>query len=111
MEAIVDTAGGSSADSSSNIGAVEGGGGAIDAAKKRKQEEEWKGRGAIEGAGTIAIEGIPDEILLKVLSLLFGKTLMVYAPQVCKRWRKLCPEIKNVHLDYFTWFNGKKCSS
>ena len=50
-------------------------------------------------AGTSPIGMIPDELLLKVLSLLFGKTLMRSAPQVCKRWRKPCLKIKNVHLD------------
>ena len=59
-----------------------------------------EGGGEGEGAGTAQIEVLPDEILLKVLSLLFGTTLMRSAPQVCKRWRKLCPEIKNVHLDF-----------
>ena len=85
------------------LGTATGGGGAegsssgiVAAGKKRKQEEEkWTER---EGAGTTAIEALPDEILLKVLSLLFGETLMRSAPQVCKRWRKLCPEIKNVNL-------------
>ena len=58
-----------------------------------------------EGAGTATIEGLPDEILLKILSLLFGMTVMIYVPQVSKRWRKLCPQIKNVHLD-FSWWDG-----
>ena len=68
---------------SSSMG-VGSGGGAVDSpAKKRKQGED---RGEItEEAGTITIELLPDEILLKVLSLLFGMTLMRYAPQVCKR--------------------------
>ena len=60
-------------------------------------------KGKMEAAGTTTIESIPDEILLIVLSLLFGKTLMIIVPQVCKRWRKLCPEIKNVHLDFGWW--------
>ena len=34
---------------------------------------------------TTTIDVLPDEILLKILSLLFGKELMIYAPQVCKR--------------------------
>ena len=51
-------------------------------------------------AGTTPIDWIPDEILLLVLSQLNDKMLMIWAPQVCKRWRKLCPEINNVHLDF-----------
>jgi hypothetical protein len=89
------TTGGSSTESSSSD-AAEGGG---DGAEKRKQvdggEEEEAPKtagGKMEGAGTTTIAEMPDEILLKVLSLLFGMTLMRSAPQVCKRWRKLCPE-------------------
>lgn len=61
----------------------------------------------MEGAGTTTIEVLPDEILLKVLTLLFGMTLMRSVPQVCKRWRKLCPEIKDVHLDFGWWVKKK----
>ena len=48
---------------------------------------------------------IPPEVVLKVLSQLDGKTLMVSVPQVCKRWRALCQDIRNVHLD-FRWWRG-----
>ena len=50
-------------------------------------------------------EQIPPEVLLKVLSLLDGKTLMVSVPQVCHRWRAACAAIRNVHLD-FSWWGG-----
>lgn len=126
MEVAVDTAGrlgiagttGSSSTESSSSGAAGGGGdGAVAVAEKRKQVGGGEEKEAsMEGAGTTTIAEMPDEILLKVLSLLFGMTLMRSAPQVCKRWRKLCPEIKNVHLDFSWWgekdewgrFNGKK---
>ena len=84
--------------------ATEGGTGGTAAGKKRKQgDDEGEDGGAatktadgkMEGAGTTTIEVLPDELVLKVLTLLFGMTLMRPAPQVCKRWRKLCPEIKN----------------
>lgn len=49
------------------------------------------------------IESIPNEILLKVFSYLEGRTLMVYVPQVCKLWRRQCPQIRNVFLDLSWW--------
>ena len=48
---------------------------------------------------------IPPEVALKVLSQLDGKTLFVSVPQVCKRWRALCQDIRDVHLD-FRWWGG-----
>ena len=103
----------------SSSGAAEGGGDGAVVVDGVEEEEATKTAGwKMEGPGTTTttIAEMPDEILLKVLSLLFGMTLMRSAPQVCKRWRKLCPSIKNVHLDFSWWgekdewgrFNGKK---
>ena len=84
--------------------AAEGGGGAFDAANMRKGKGKGKERKAEETIEeTTTIESLPDELLLVVLLLLVGKTLMISVPQVCKRWRKLCPEIKNVHFDFIRW--------
>ena len=52
------------------------------------------------------MEHLPPEVVLKVLSQLNGKTLMVSIPQVCKRWRAMCQEIRNVHLE-FSWVNAR----
>ena len=58
----------------------------------------------MQNDGTAPIQVVPDEILLKVLSLVYGKTLMCAVPQVCKKWREMCIKIKNVHLDFtFKW--------
>ena len=98
LSAVATTTGGGGASEGSNSGTVVAAPG-----KKRKQEGEEATKiqvGKIEEAGTTTIEGIPDEILLIVLSQLAGKTLMISVAQVCKRWRKLCPEINNVHLDF-----------
>eukprot|EP00729_Bicosta_minor_P023763 gene23763-biopygen18357 len=48
------------------------------------------------------VERMPPEVMLKILSQLDGKTLVVAVPQVCKLWRALCKDIRNVHLD-FSW--------
>eukprot|EP00729_Bicosta_minor_P003038 gene3038-biopygen25855 len=48
------------------------------------------------------VERMPPEVMLKILSQLDGKTLVVAVPQVCKLWRALCQDIRNVHLD-FSW--------
>ena len=63
---------------------------------KVKEEEE---------ASPPSFDRIPPEVVLKVLSQLDGRTLMVVVPQVCKRWRALCQDIRNVHLD-FRWWPG-----
>lgn len=52
---------------------------------------------------TPPIDWIPDEILHIILSRLDAKTLMITAPQVCKRWRGACQGVKDVHLD-FSWY-------
>ena len=92
-------------------GADSSNGGTVAAGKKRTQEEGAATKtsgGKMEGAATITIEVLPDEILLIVLSLLDDKMLMSIVPQVSKRWRKLCPQINNVHLN-FSWVGrGKK---
>eukprot|EP00729_Bicosta_minor_P021480 gene21480-biopygen15386 len=53
----------------------------------------------------LPLTGSPRRWCSKVLSQLDGKTLMVVVPQVCKRWRALCQDIRNVHLD-FRWWRG-----
>ena len=50
------------------------------------------------------VELLPDEILCLVLSRLDPKTLMIAVPQVCRRWRRVCPCVRQVHLD----FSGRK---
>ena len=59
----------------------------------------------VEEASPSHFDRIPPEVVLKVLSQLDGKTLLVSVPQVCKRWRTLCQDIRNVHLD-FRWWGG-----
>ena len=49
------------------------------------------------------IQRMPPEVLLKVLSQLDAKTMVVAVPQVCRQWRALCHDIRNVHLD-FSWY-------
>ena len=66
--------------------------------RKLNEEEE-------EEASPPSFDRIPPEVVLKVLSQLDGKVLMVVVPQVCKRWRALCQDIRNVHLD-FRWWRG-----
>ena len=51
------------------------------------------------------IERLPPEVMLSVLSQLDSKTLVFAVPQVCKQWRALCQNIRNVHLD-FSWGRG-----
>ena len=75
--------------------------------KKKKGKGKGKGEGEDanepEEPSPSHFKRIPPEVLLKVLSLLDGKTLMVSIPQVCKRWRALCQDIRNVHLDCSLW--------
>ena len=59
---------------------------------KVNEEEE-------EEPSPLSFDWIPPEVVLKVLSQLKGKTLMASVPQVCKRWRTLCQDIRKVHLD------------
>eukprot|EP00729_Bicosta_minor_P000622 gene622-biopygen24782 len=66
--------------------------------KVKEEEEEGE-------TSPHSFDRIPPEVMLKVLSQLDGKTLMVVVPQVCKRWRALCQDIRNVHLD-FRWWGG-----
>ena len=68
--------------------------------KVNEEEEEEE-----EEESTPSFDRIPPEVVLKVLSQLDGKVLMVVVPQVCKRWRALCQDIRNVHLD-FRWWGG-----
>jgi len=42
---------------------------------------------------------IPDEILLRVMQLLDTKALLVMAPAVCRRWRRLASILKHPKLD------------
>ena len=49
------------------------------------------------------IEWLPNEIMNIIFSNLNAKTLMVSIPQVCKRWRALCQDVENVHLDFSWW--------
>ena len=71
-----------------------------------KGKEDVNVNGEEEEASSPAhFNWIPPEVVLKVLSQLDGKTLMVSVPQVCKRWRTLCQDIRNVHLD-FRWWGG-----
>jgi len=73
--------------------------------KKRKEGKDEKEKEE-EKASPSHFERLPPEVVLKVLSQLKGKTLMVSIPQVCKLWRALCHDIKNVHLD-FSWWKGR----
>ena len=49
-----------------------------------------------------AIDGLPDEIMCLIFKLLDAKTLLINVPQVCRRWRGVCQQLKDVHLD-FRW--------
>ena len=49
------------------------------------------------------IEWLSPEILSIVLSQLDAKTMMVSVPQVCKRWRNMCRDLKGVRLDFQWW--------
>eukprot|EP00729_Bicosta_minor_P024722 gene24722-biopygen16423 len=71
-----------------------------------KGKEDVKVNEEEEEISPHSFDRIPPEVVLKVLSQLDGKTLMVSVPQVCKRWRTLCQDIRNVHLD-FRWWGGK----
>ena len=74
--------------------------------KKRKEGNDENEKEE-EKASPSHFERIPPEVVLKVLSQLKGKTLMVSIPQVCKLWRAVCHDIKNVHLD-FSWWKGRE---
>ena len=49
-----------------------------------------------------AIDGLPDEIVCLIFKELDVKTLLITIPQVCRRWRGVCQQLKEVHLD-FRW--------
>ena len=54
------------------------------------------------------IEQIPDEILQYfIFSVLDPKSLLFAVPQVCKKWRRACQQMKGVHLDLGSWFGNK----
>ena len=39
---------------------------------------------------------LPDELLCLIMECVDAKTLMIVVPQVCKRWRCLCPQLQMV---------------
>lgn len=65
---------------------------------KTKEEEEEKGP---------PITWVPSEVLCIILSLLDAKTLMFVVPQVCKFWRSMCQELRDVHLEFRSIYQWK----
>lgn len=44
----------------------------------------------------LQIHSLPDELLCLIMECVDAKTLMIVVPQVCKRWRCLCPQLQMV---------------
>ena len=62
---------------------------------------------AADGQSSLDINQMPDELLLSLISKVDPKSLMVTVPQVCKRWRRLCQQLKGVYLDFDWWEGGE----
>ena len=46
-------------------------------------------------------EVLPDELLQLIFALVDTKTLLTTVPAVCRRWRAVCGQTRNVHdLDF-----------
>lgn len=57
----------------------------------------------VQHAAKWTMNDLPDEIVCVFISQLDAETLMFIIPQVCKRWRALCQDVRNVHLNFSGW--------
>lgn len=62
----------------------------------------------VQHAAKWTMDDLPDEIVCVFISQLDAETLMFIIPQVCKRWRALCQDVRNVHLNFSVW---ARCNS